>query len=425
MRRDESLQSFPPVYLEAVSTEDKAVDTYPAAKVSELGTIVLMVDADDEAEMKDLEEQLVPSLVSSVKFRTPVTVLYSGSHQAAEDSTIKLHLNPHLKPLMLVDVTERVEQFAKDHVKYAAKKQGKSWKMNEFWLLHAHMLPELQYFHYAWKLSPKANLVSDVKTDLYQVMQQQKAALGYRLLRSDHENAQPASCSSLQSAAQKFFRARAEYTPRTVTGQSFLDMYEQAKCPLWSSDFQMVNLDYLRNNEAYADYVSFLAETGGFAQHQWGPNAAQAIFMATQAEPEKLLCMSPWVLNYRGETELSCNPNLGLMSFFHQTIKDQFAGAEVLQLGDAKTNFTDVDRMLKDALAEQQHEAPSHTLTVKDILDHRLSRRAKTQGHLARVRAWFTLRHIGFIAVAALMVLIVLNYLNKNRWSKSAEDNEW
>lgn len=422
MRRDGSLQSFPPVYLEAANAEDMAEDTSPAAKVNELGTIVLLMDADDQAEMEDFEKLLVPSLVSSVKFRTPVTVLYSGSAEAADDATIKLHLNPSLKPIMLVDVTQRVEHYAKEHSKFASEKQGKNWKMNEFWLMHAHMLPELQYFHYAWKLSPKANIVNDVKTDLYEVMQEQKAALGYRLLRSDHEKL--SSCGSLQSAAQMFFRERAEYTPRTVMGQSFLDMYEQAQCPLWSSDFQLVNLDYLRNNEAYADYASFLADTGGFAKHEWGVPAAQAIFMATQAEPEKLLCMTPWVPVYHGESELSCNAGLGLMNFFHQTVKDKFEKAAVLQEGDVKkTNFTDVDRMLKEALADQ----PKQTLAIKEILEHKLSHRPKPQGHLARLRAWFTTRHIGVIAVAALLVLAALASLDFmcKKWSKkSAEEEE-
>merc|ERR1719181_480896 len=46
----------------------KTLDSDHDVEKPPLGTIVLLVNADDEAEMKDLEDTLVPSVVSSVKF---------------------------------------------------------------------------------------------------------------------------------------------------------------------------------------------------------------------------------------------------------------------------------------------------------------------------------------------------------------------
>jgi hypothetical protein len=324
-------------------------------KPQPLGTMVLLVDSDDEAEMKELEETLVPSLILSLKFRTPITILYSGSREPVEDAAIKLKLNPSVT-LSLVDVSSRVEQFAQENIRKRSfwQRQGKHWKLDEFWAMHVHLLPELQKFHYAWRLSPKSQLTGDVSTDLFEVMRQQKAVFGYRLLRKDRQEA----CAGLQAAAQDFYQENANLAPQSVGARAFLEMYEQAQCPLWTPDFQIVNLDYLRQSEGYADWTKYLAEKGGFSHHGWGVPNVQALFLVTQDEPEKMLCMTPWVPGYNGESELGCSQGLGLISFFQGTMKDRLSHVEALQINEVMQTPLAPARSVEEFSKTKQATAP-------------------------------------------------------------------
>jgi len=336
---------------------------------SPLGAVVVMVNSDDDAEMGSLEDVLVPSLLTSLRFRTPVIILHHGPRGPADDATFKLRLNPSISGLSLVDVTLRVDHFARqDAQKHSEKyghsisvlQQGKNWKMDQFWALHAHFLPELQKFHYAWRLSPNASFTGDVTTDLYEVMQKQQAALGYRLLRNQHHEA----CSGLHSATKEFFEENRVYTPKARDASAFFDMYEQAECPLWTSDFQIVDLDYLRRNEGYEDYVKYMADIGGFARYGWGVPSVQAVFLTTQEKPERVLCMTPWVPSYHGESDLSCGKGLGLVSLLQSTIQDKFSRAGALETWD----LVNVTQALSDASRSNDNETAASIQSLKAYL---------------------------------------------------------
>jgi len=103
-------------------TVDGASEDNPDQKEG-LGLIALLVNSSDPVEMYHLEIDLVPSLVRFLQFRTPVSILFSGPYDPAEDATIKLRLNPKIS-LSLVDVTLRVEQFAKDQIASMRRRDG-------------------------------------------------------------------------------------------------------------------------------------------------------------------------------------------------------------------------------------------------------------------------------------------------------------
>lgn len=304
-----------------------------------LGTMLVLVNSEDEAEMRHLEDILVPSILRYLRFKTRVTVLYAGPFDPVEDASIKLHLNP-LVNISFADVTRRVDQFAQGHAKkHAPKKKShsKRWEMNEFWALHAHLLPELQHLRYAWRLSPTSSLADVVAEDLYEVMRKRKAALGYRLLSSGHME----GCAGLQGEAKKFYEENSQWSPQSLSAKAFLEMYETAECPLWSHDFEIVDLDYLRGNAAYASYASYIADLGGFAKHGWNAQSVRALFLGTQEEPERMLCMTPWVPAFKGNSELSCDAGLGLNKLFQNLMKDHFDHAgEVLQVKEVLPNYT-------------------------------------------------------------------------------------
>mmetsp|Transcript_91504 Transcript_91504/g.144574 ORF Transcript_91504/g.144574 Transcript_91504/m.144574 type:complete len:441 (+) Transcript_91504:1-1323(+) len=318
-----------------------------------LGLIALLVNSSDPVEMYHLEMDLVPSLVRFLKFRTPVSILFSGPYDPAEDATIKLRLNPKIS-LSLVDVTLRVEQFAKDHIANTASRR-RNWKLSEFWAMHVHLLPELQHYRYVWHLAPGSSLMADVTTNLYEVMQQHHAAVGYRLLKTS----KPEACSGIQSTVRKFFEANKQWAPKTLQKRAFLEMYEEAKCPLWSNDFEIVDLDYLRGNEAYSAYVSYLANEGGFAKHGWGEHIVQTVFVGTQENPERMLCMTPWVYDFRGKSNMSCGDGMVLANLFENSAKEYLekpakkkkeAPVEALQIEEVPHHSKDMPQEIKEVI---------------------------------------------------------------------------
>jgi len=409
-------RSVPPPHLTATpanfedserSASNGLLETFISLGAEEkepLGTMLLLVDSDDKGEMQNLEEILVPSLLSSLKFRTPVTVLFSGAKDPVEDATIKLNLNPSIT-LSLVDVTVRVDQFAHQHApKHPARGQkafGKIRKMNEFAAMHVHLLPELQHFHYALRLSPKSSFMGDVTTDLYEIMRKQKAILGYRLLRQDGLQA----CAGLPDAAKSFYKENAEYEPQTLGAKAFLQMYEQAECPMWTPDFQLVDLDYLRNNDAYGRYVKYIANKGGFAEHGWGVHSVQTLFLATHEEPERLLCMTPWVPNYHGESKTSCGFGLGLINFFQSSVKTNLDRAEKEML------------QLKDVSPHSAQPPVESTKARKVTQEHRDP--LKNAGMWARLAS----RNILFSLFGLLVILGGSFVYKKSRWGSRAAES--
>lgn len=376
-----------------------------------LGTLVLLLDSEDQAAMQDVEENLVPSILANLKFRTPVTVLFSGPRGPAEDATFKLQLNPSIMDLSLVDVSLRVDQFAQQDARKHMKKQGRSliqegktWKMNEFWAMHVHLLPELQKFHYAWLLTPKSKLTDGITTDLFKVMRQQKAALGYRLLRNERQEA----CAGLQNAAHEFYQVNDEYSPRDVNARAFLETYEEAECPLWTPDFQILDLDYLRENEGYADYIKYIADIGGFAKYGWGVPNVQAVFLATQEAPQRMLCMTPWVPGYEGDSNLGCNEGTNLITFLQGNLKDKFSNAGALEVKE--TNATQI---LSDAygLANSSIEVPKAALKAYMHLGP-----VAHTGLLARLASW------RIISVAFGLLCIWVAFFIKKRMASVTGD---
>jgi hypothetical protein len=318
-----------------ISALDLSSDT-AMEKPEPLGTIALLVNSSDPAEMAALEDNLVPSLLRFLKFRTPAMVFYSGPQAPVQSATIQLRLNP-LMSLSLVDVTTRVEQFAKKHVVKHVVPNRARWKLAEFWAMHMHLLPELQKFRYMWHLSPRSVLLSDVTANLYEVMHQKKARVGYRMLK----HSKPDSCAGLPAAAGQFFENNAVWAPSTIPTRAFLEMYQEAKCPLWSSDFEIMDLDYFRNSEAYGPYVRYLADRGGFAKYGWGEHVVQTLFLGTQAGPERLLCMTPWVPIFKGRSTIDCDDGMGLHNLFQDSVRQYLEEpVEVLQVKDLTPNAT-------------------------------------------------------------------------------------
>jgi len=383
-------------------------------ETSALGTMILLVNSEDKAEMKDLEETFVPSILNFLQVRTPITVLYSGHKRPVDDATFKLSLNPNVA-LSLVDVTLRVQQFAQEHATQQAQetKPGKNWKLTEFWTMHVHLLPELQRFHYMWRLSPKSTLTNVVTSNLFQVMHDKHAVFGYRLLRNKHLEA----CSGLQQVATDFFKENSAFAPQTLHGQASLAIFEQAQCPTWTPDFQLVDLDYLRNNNAYANYIKYIANKGGFAKHGWGEHSVQTLFLASQNHPDKMLCMTPWVPGYQGESGTSCGAGLSLNSFAQQAMKDSFAKFKEIK-AQAELEVKEV-KVAPEPAAEPPARDPAELSesSLKAILDFKRHQRYGKLSHI--VPRSSIIRSLSVIALVA--VLAGGGFAYKKKWDSGAE----
>jgi hypothetical protein len=251
-------------------------------------------------------------------------VLYYGAADRATSATINLRLNPMISKLSLVDVTLRVDEFASHHRHSAHKQAGihaiprAKWKLGEFWAMHIHLLPELQKFRYLWRLAPRSVLLGDITTNLYEVMQAKEIAIGYRLLK----HSKPESCQGLPKATQKFYESNTQWAPESIATRYFLDMYQEAKCPLWSPDFLIVDIDYLRSKSGYKPYLQYIVDQGGFSQRGWGEHVVQTLFMGTQEGPERTLCMTPWVPSFAGQSKTECGDEMSLNSFFQKGVKE-------------------------------------------------------------------------------------------------------
>jgi len=381
---------------------------------SALGTMILLVNSEDKAEIKDLEETFVPSMLHFLQTRTPITVLYSGPRRPVDDATFKLSLNPNVA-LSLVDVTLRVQQFAQEHAtKHAQRTQpGKNWKLSEFWTMHVHLLPELQRFHYIWRLSPKSTFTSPVTSNLFQVMHDNHAVFGYRLLKSKSLEA----CSGLQQVATDFFKENSAFAPQTLHGQAFLAIFEQAQCPMWTPDFQLVDLDYLRSNNAYANYVKYIATNGGFAQHGWGEHSVQTLFLASQNQPEKMLCMTPWVPGYQGEPGTSCGGGLNLNNFAQHAMKDSFAKFKELK-AQAELEVKEV-KVVPEHAAEPRARDPAvlSESAEKAILDFKRHQRYGQLSHLFPRSSIICALSV----IALIAVLAGGGFAYTKRWDSGAE----
>mmetsp|Transcript_7778 Transcript_7778/g.14452 ORF Transcript_7778/g.14452 Transcript_7778/m.14452 type:complete len:506 (+) Transcript_7778:113-1630(+) len=310
------------------------------AKHHSIGAIVVLLDTSDIMHMHDIRNVLVPSLMDHIKFRTSVVVFFTGSRRRAEDATINLHLNTFLT-LRLEDVTDRIHQFSNDELQICKKgKQSDDWKINQFWTMHVHKLPELQVFKYAWRLLPSSSIDADITADLYEVMKSQNAVFGFRSLRNEKMEV----CGGLEDATKKFFKEHTALSPQMLNSKTYLSLFEEARCPSWSPDFQITDLDYLRSSGSYQQFVRHLSHMGGFCKFGWGGHGIQALFIETQ-EPgtQRLLCTKPWVPKFHGPmASIDCQEGQSLIAFLRDAINDQLHApqASMGEVQEVKRNTT-------------------------------------------------------------------------------------
>lgn len=300
--------------IEARSVESRA-------RRHSIGTVVVLLDTSDVKAMHDIQHVLVPSMMEHIKFSTSVVVFFMGSRRRTEDVTINLHLNPFLQ-LHLEDVTDRIKVFSNEELQLCqGSRQVDDWQINQFWTMHVHMLPELQVFKYAWRLYPSSSIDADITADLYTVMQNKSAIFGFRSLRNEKIEA----CTGLEDATKNFFEEHTSFSPKVLNSKTYLSLFEEAKCPGWSPDFQITDLDYLRNSEPYQMYVKHLSQMGGFCKFGWGGHGVQALFVETQeAKQPRLLCVKPWVPKFHGPmASFDCQEGQSLIAFLRDAINDQ------------------------------------------------------------------------------------------------------
>lgn len=115
-------------------------------------------------------------------------------------------------------------------------------------------------------------------------------------------------------------------------------------------------------------------------KHGWNEQSVQTLFFGTQEDPERMLCMTPWVPGYKGDSALSCGSTLSLNKYFQNLMKDHFEHAgEVLQVKEVLPNFSawrpprmsnstkDNGRRLTRGTRKWAHLAPARVLSYSLI----------------------------------------------------------
>jgi hypothetical protein len=280
------------------------------------GTIAVLVKAHDprSPELHEFESILLPSLHRYVKFQTALTVMYEGDLLLTEAATELLRDHDFIHPLQFVNVTdfffptplETSTLLTGTDVRMRGFGMGYR-KMCEFWAAHAHNLPELSQFRYLWRLDTDSQLTSPVSDDVYSVMNTNAAVFGYLLL----QDALPEACRGLQNSTEAFYAANPQWAPTSQLAGIFLSSFEARKCPHWNTNFQVMDLDFFRNNRAYNEYTQHLANTlEGFVRYRWGDHIVQTLFLLTQVSPRRTLCMQPWVSGYLHQgASPNCKPD--------------------------------------------------------------------------------------------------------------------
>merc|ERR1719313_1849586 len=68
------------------------------------------------------------------------------------------------------------------------------------------------------------------------------------------------------------------------------------------------------------------------------PLTAHKLFSLPQLNDNQMLCMTPWVQDYAGESKTSCGGGLGLINFGQQSFKEAFSQTQLLQEAEKRVH---------------------------------------------------------------------------------------
>jgi len=307
----------------STSLRPRTTGAFAPAANPEGGTITVLINTRSPQDMEELRTICLPSLEKHLAFEITVTILYEGPNVAALQGMLNQYEKPTKLTFSFVDVTRYWEVSADDlNMQRNSRSCPNSvmgyQKMCEFWTVHVQHVPELFGYRYIWRLDGDSILTQPVNTSLFDIMRAENLIYGFGIYAGDNA----ACCGGLAARLSAFYKQHPQWAPapENKAAWDFISTFESKGCPLWNTNFMLMDLKWFRESEAYNAFVKTVVP--GIMEHRWGDHIIQTIFLKTHVARSRYACMKPWVPGYSHQggdlnccgKELPCAWDTGLVS---------------------------------------------------------------------------------------------------------------
>ncbi|KAA8916640.1 hypothetical protein TRICI_001266 [Trichomonascus ciferrii] len=151
--------------------------------------------------------------------------------------------------------------------------------------------PELDKYHYYWRVEPKTSYFCDIDYDVFAYMDTNDKDYGFVINLYDS----PQSVGTLWPTAKEFFQKHPDYVHDNNALQWVIQENRPyhhklangySTCHFWSN-FEVGRLDFFRS-QAYRDYFDYLDQKGGFFYERWGDAPVHSVALAMMTDKSRI-----------------------------------------------------------------------------------------------------------------------------------------